>query len=342
MSQDQLFKKAVVFGDIHFGYKNDSRQFNIDCENFISWMIQVGQEWGADTCIFLGDWHHNRARINASTLLYSISNFERLSAAFPQTYLITGNHDLYYRDKREVNSIEFGGLIDNIEIINEPTNVGGCSLVPFLVGDEWKKVQSMSGKYCFGHFELPKFKMNAMVEMPDHGEISLDDLGGFEMVFSGHFHKRQVQKNVIYIGNCFPHNFADVDDDERGCMLLEWDKKPEFRAWSGAPKYRKTLLSTLLENPESVMDENTYLRAEIDVFLNFEEASYVKDVLIETFNPRELQLLPQKKLESDVDEFNDDINFESVDSVVLSHLSNIVSDNIDANLLMEIYRSLGS
>jgi hypothetical protein len=90
------------------------------------------------------------------------------------------------------------------------------------------------------------------------------------------------------------------------------------------------------------MNKNTYVRAEIDVFLNFEEATYVKDVLLETFEPRDLTLIPRKNLESDVDEFNDDINFESVDTVVLGHLANISSNNIDSGLLMDIYRSLGS
>lgn len=40
-----------------------------------------------------------------------------------------------------------------------------------------------------------------------------------EKVFSGHFHKRQQHGNVIYPGNCFPHNYADAWDDDRGCTF---------------------------------------------------------------------------------------------------------------------------
>ena len=39
-------------------------------------------------------------------------------------------------------------------------------LVSWLVGDEWKKIPKIKSKYMFGHFELPTFKLNAMVEMP--------------------------------------------------------------------------------------------------------------------------------------------------------------------------------
>ena len=73
----------------------------------------------------------------------------------------------------------------------------------------------------FGHFELPYFKMNAMVEMPDVGGIQTDHFAGCGQVFSGHFHKRQMMKNVTYMGNSFPHNYADAWDDDRGMMVLE-------------------------------------------------------------------------------------------------------------------------
>ena len=33
---------------------------------------------------------------------YTVSNMERLGAAFEKVYVIMGNHDLYYREKREI------------------------------------------------------------------------------------------------------------------------------------------------------------------------------------------------------------------------------------------------
>ena len=78
----------------------------------------------------------------------------------------------------------------------------------------------------FGHFELPTFKLNAMVEMSDHGGLKSEMFEHQDYVFSGHFHHRQIKGNVIYTGNAFPHNFSDSWDDERGWMFLEWDKEP--------------------------------------------------------------------------------------------------------------------
>ena len=215
----QLFSKAACFTDIHFGNKGNSRQFNMDCEDFVNWFISEAKTRKCDTCIFLGDWHHNRASLNVSTLNYTVSNIGFLSEAFEHVYLIMGNHDLYYREKREINSVPFANLWPNVTIVNDSTlKKDDVAIIPWLIGDEWKKLQKLKVRYIFGHFELPHFKMNAMIEMPDQGGLKANHLSGPEYVFSGHFHKRQNQGNVWYIGNAFPHNYADAGDDERGCF----------------------------------------------------------------------------------------------------------------------------
>lgn len=335
----QLFEKVAAFTDIHFGLKNDSRQHNIDCETFINWFIEESKLFGAETCIFLGDWHHSRARTGVSTMNYSLSNIEKLSNSFEKVYFLAGNHDLYYRDKREINSIEWATLINNVEVISEITMKDDVILVPWLVGDDWKQIKKLKNKYMFGHFELPYFKMNQMIEMPNVGNLHENHFSNFDYVFSGHFHKRQQSSNVIYIGNPFPHNFADVDDDERGMMFLEWDEKPIFKNWPGAPKYRRFSLSQLLEDPELYVDNQTYARVEIDLSLSFDELTYIKEIIDETYKLRDLTIIPKQEEEYKMD-FGGELNFESVDSVVLSHIKSIESQNINNGLLAQIYRAL--
>ena len=89
---------------------------------------------------------------------------------------------------------------------------------------------------------------SAMVQMPDHGELKREAFTNFDHVFTGHFHKRQTYKNITYIGNCFPHNYADAGDDERGLTVLEWGKDPEYHAWPDQPKYRVFQLSDVIHH----------------------------------------------------------------------------------------------
>jgi DNA repair exonuclease SbcCD nuclease subunit len=337
---NNLFKKVACFTDIHFGRRNNSRSHNQDCENFVNWFCETARANGCETAIFLGDWHDHRASVNVSTLNYTVSNLETLSRNFEKVYLISGNHDLYYREKREISSLPFARNIDNVVIVNDVLTLGNVSIVPWLVEDEWKSMKSLKSKYVFGHFELPNFYMNAMVQMPDHGGLNSKNFPNQDYVFSGHFHKRQSQANVHYIGNPFPHTFADAWDDDRGMMMLEWDGTPEYVAWPDAPKFRTIALSKLIENPENYLDSNTFARVTIDIDISYEESNFLKENFQEVYKVREISFIPAKKDEHAQEWDEGEIKFESVDSIVLSQLAAIDSDVINKQTLIEIYNSL--
>ena len=335
----QLFKKVACFTDIHFGLKSNSSVHNKDCEDFVDWYIAKAKEEGCDTGIFMGDWHHNRNSLNITTMDYSLRALEKLGQAFDQFFFFPGNHDLYYKDKRDIHSVEFGKYIPGVTVVHEPTTIGDVTLCPWLVGDEWKSIGKKGGKYIFGHFELPSFFMNAMVQMPDHGEIQLDSFQNYELGFSGHFHKRQQRQNMIYIGNAFPHNYADAWDDDRGMMVLEWGGQPEYHTWPGQPTFRTTKLSELIDNADKIILPKQHLRVTLDIDITFEEASFIKEKFIADYDIRELTLIAEKK---DI-EINTNIDiqaFESVDQIVSSQIISIDSDQFDKNMLLSIYNNL--
>jgi len=167
-----LFKKCICFTDIHLGLRANSKLHNEDCLDFINWFIEEGKSRGAETCIFLGDFFHHRNTVNSQTLEYAIKVLSLLNDAFEKTYFLVGNHDLYFRDNRSVTSLKFATLFPKIKLIDNPEIIGDVALVPWLVEDEWKEVEKFNSKYVFGHLEIPGFKMNALVEMPDHGGLN--------------------------------------------------------------------------------------------------------------------------------------------------------------------------
>ena len=335
-----LFRKVAVCTDIHFGLKSNSLQHNQDCSDFIDWFIATARANGCETGMFLGDWSHQRAAINMQTLQYSLRSLEKLSAAFDRFYFIPGNHDLYYRDKRDIYSTEWAKHIPNIQIVNDWFQDGDVVIAPWLVGDDHKRIPKMSAKYMFGHFELPHFKMNAMVEMPDHGEVKVESFGGFDRVFSGHFHLRQQKKNISYIGNCFPHNYADAGDADRGMMILEWGSEPVYHAWSGQPLYRVLKLSQVIDSAPKILVPNMHVRVELDIDISYEEANFIKDTFVRDYNLREMALIPVKSSAVDLDMSPGEVKFESVDQIVTDQLTNIESEFYDPKLLLKIYQNL--
>ena len=50
--------------------------------NGVKWVIEKGKEENCETCLFLGDWHHQRASINVATLNHSVEALTLLSSSF--------------------------------------------------------------------------------------------------------------------------------------------------------------------------------------------------------------------------------------------------------------------
>ena len=340
-----MFKRIAQFTDLHIGKKNNSDVHNQDCMDYIDWFIAEAKKFNADVIVCCGDFHDVRASINIKTMNYSIRALEKLSEAFPKTYMVLGNHDLYHKERLDIHSLKYGNHIKNVEIIDKITTVDDVTFVPWLVGDAWKKLAEIKSKYVFAHLELPHFYTNSLMQYPDHGTLSAENFTGPEYVFTGHFHKRQFYKNkngteIIYTGNAFPHNFSDTNDFERGCMLLEHGQKPVFVNWGEAPTYKVTSLSEVLEKPEEWLTPKSHLRIDVDIELGYDEINFIRDVLLHQFGSREI-LFPPKKSDDLMQEYSgESIEFKSVDNLVISHIESMETESFDKKLLTSIYSGL--
>ena len=75
------------------------------------------------------------------------------------------------------------------------------------------------------------------------------------------------------------------------------------------------------------------------VTVSFEEANFIKETFMPQYKLRELMLIPEK-VEVDAQSTPIDINFESVDTIVMNQINAIDSDTYDKALLLEIYNNL--
>ena len=249
-------KKGAIFTDLHWGKKSNSVTHNEDCMNYIDWFCeQVRNDPEIDYVAFLGDWNENRSALNVATLKQSYLAAKKLNELGMPIYFVVGNHDLYHRHSREVHSVIPFNEFSNFVVIDEPTVVdeieGGVLFCPFLFHDEYKQLNQYANiPIWMGHFEFRGFVVTGysvtMPTGPDHTEFQKP-----KHIISGHFHKRQAHDNIVYVGNTFPMDFGDAGDHERGMATLD-NKTQEimFENWDMCPKYIKTTLSDLLEEPK--------------------------------------------------------------------------------------------
>jgi DNA repair exonuclease SbcCD nuclease subunit len=284
-----LFRKAAFFTDIHFGDKNDSEQHNQDCIEFIQWFIKQVKGNDCDAVIFLGDYLDNSKITNNLTLHYANHGLELINNIGVPVYHVIGNHDLFYKHTRLVHSLPYLHRYPNITVINDVIKIGECIFAPWLLQDEYALVTEQSAKYVFGHFELPLFLVNQMVECHDRGGLTMDHFYQCDAVFSGHYHLRQLKINknnipVTYIGNPFGHDYNDVGDRERGMMVLPWDQEPVFINYTEGPNYNRIQLSELFDIIESdrlheVFNTKSVVECYDDLNIGIEATLQIKESL---------------------------------------------------------------
>jgi hypothetical protein len=83
-----------------------------------------------------------------------------------------------------------------------------------------------------------------------------------------------------------------------------------------------------------------HVRVNLDIDISYEEANYIKETFIRQYNLREMTLIPNKSAGVAEDLAPGDVQFESVDQIVVDQITNIDSEFYDSKLLLQIYQNL--
>lgn len=347
MGNSRLFKISATLTDIHFGKKSDSPVHNQDCLDFIEWFCQQAAARRVDRIIMAGDWFDNQSRLRVDTITAANRGLRMLREVAP-VEMIVGNHDMFFKGRRDVYSVDAYSDWEHVTVHNTVKSVGGVGFCPFLVGPEYLEVADLQADYVFGHFELPTFLTNGSYEYPDHGGLNMDHLMHPKMTFSGHFHKRQLKQNghkvpIWYIGSPFGHDFNDVDDPDHGMMFLEWGGEPEFLNWRDGPLYQRFLMSEIID----MLENNTFgektrrrsiLEVKDDIGLELEQVLVVREEVLP--HVREIKVLPtpNSKVEAEVE--ISALEGKSIEDIVVEHLNQVDprGSDIDPLLLVSLFK----
>jgi len=349
---NRALNKSACFTDIHFGAKLNSQQHNQDNLDYLKWFIDIiKSDKEIDNIIFLGDYFENRNAIDVLTLKYANEGARMLDELGLPIIFIIGNHDLYYKNNRKIFSPTVFNPYKNFNLINEITTVHASNtkflVSPFLFNEEYGDLlEFLDYKVWFGHFEFKGFIVTGYnIKMPTGPNHAL--FNHQHRIFSGHFHKRQLNENVIYIGNTFPTNFADAGDMNRGCMIYDHNKdEPIFHNWDDCPTYIRTTLSQLLNKSsirENILRPSGRVECMVDIPINYSESMYIKEKFIEDYELRDLVLKETPEINDAIVETVASISetdLIDVDSLVLNMLENISVEKIDNKKLISEYTTI--
>ncbi len=334
---------TILITDLHFGNQNNNIQHNINLQEFGEYVAKHPHLAKVKDLYVLGDVFHQRDKLDVYTINAALAFFDLLSRRF-DIKCIVGNHDMYYRDRRDVHSVKV--LSPYVDIIEDYTRVGDHALTAWCTsGEEYdelvNKTKKDKVKALFGHFEFSNFKMNDHYVM-EHGQTH-KSLQHIPRVFTGHYHMRQVKDNVTYVGTPFPFDFNDANDTERGFALV-MDEGQAFSNYDRVKVLSMTHKEFLCSTDKA--DDNTTIRVVIDEEIDQDAMDELKDKMESGgFRDARIQYKAPKDAELEAYDATDLVDAEDVadiDSLVKGMLSSMEDSNFDKDLLVGMYqKSIG-
>jgi len=226
--------KIALIADTHFGARNDSQLFLDSFTSFFEeTFFPVLKKYDIDTVIHAGDLLDRRKYINFNTLSKVRTKFMKpLKDMGIEVHCILGNHDTYYKNTNDLNSIKelFAERYDNFKLYEEPVTLNfdgmDIALLPWINNENHKEsmdfINSTSAQWLVGHLELDGYEVLRGIKYD--GGMSPKNFSRFEQVLSGHFHCKQEKGNIIYLGAPYQITFSDVNEP-KGFWILDTDTR---------------------------------------------------------------------------------------------------------------------
>lgn len=229
--------KRIIVTDTHLGFKKANDFYHDVVCTLFQRISEYAEEHDIKEIIHLGDFFDNRKHLSLKTIHTAIKIGNRLNKKFDRSYLVVGNHDLFYKDRIFPNSLEIFNQFENIEVVDEPTDIDNILLMPWIINEEDAKssIGRSRSEYCMGHFEMNGATINVSGKVAQGFKFGFSDFSKFKSVLSGHFHtKGSYGSNVTYLGSPYHMDFNDCG--LRGFYVWD-DGDLEFIEFSEYPKF---------------------------------------------------------------------------------------------------------
>jgi len=213
--------KIAIVTDIHIGARGDSRVFHeVQRKFFQEVFFPYIDEHGITTVFDLGDTFDRRKYINYVSLQKGKEFlFDELAKRNINFHALIGNHDTYYSNMNDVNSMNL--LLQEYpsftlyQDIAEHLEIDGTKflMLPWIskenAEENFKIIKESDANVVMGHLEVKGFEMMRGA-LCTHG-LEVDVFKQFEDVYSGHFHHPSRYGNIEYLGAPYEMTWSDYN-----------------------------------------------------------------------------------------------------------------------------------
>lgn len=338
--------KIAILNDTHCGIRNSSDIFMDYQEAFYrDVFFPYLLENGITQILHLGDYYDNRKTINFKALTHNRKIFlEKLREYGITMDIILGNHDTYFKNTNEVNSLKElqGHYMNEVNLILEPKvmDYDGCKvgLLPWVCSENEEEshefINTCKADIIGAHLELQGFEMQKGMPCMDGMNPKLFER--FEMVLSGHFHTKSSQGNIHYLGSQMEFFWNDCDD-KKYFHVLDTDTRE----------------ITAVHNPVTIYEKIYYDHENMNKFkdLRYLDNKFVKVIVtnkgdayeFERFIDRvQAQGIHELKIQEDFKEFigenveDEEISLDDTETIVYNYIDAVNTDLDKVRIKKEI------
>ena len=216
--------KIAILNDTHCGVRNSSDIFlNNSADFYDNIFFPYCIENNIKQIVHLGDYYDHRKFINFKALNHNRKHFlNKLRENKMLMDIIPGNHDTFYKNTNDLNSLKelLGYFMNEIHIIMQPTVMSygnlKLALLPWINAENYEEsvnfVKNCKADILGGHLELNGFDLMRGVKNT-HG-MDHKIFSKFEMVLTGHFHTKSNKDNIHYLGSQLEFTWSDAHDNK--------------------------------------------------------------------------------------------------------------------------------
>jgi DNA repair exonuclease SbcCD nuclease subunit len=216
-----VIKNRAVICDQHLGARSDSPIFLDYFQRFYdNIFFPYLLENKITEIISAGDLFDRRKFVNFVTLQRARQMFfEPLQKHKIKVHCLLGNHDTYFKNTSNVNSVqEILGQYSNWTIYDTATELTfdktKVLLVPWMNDENYdeslKLIKSTTAKILMGHLEIKGFPMaRGGIKSEGFEPVVFKK---FKAVASGHLHHKSDEKNIHFLGSPYEIKFDDMND----------------------------------------------------------------------------------------------------------------------------------
>lgn len=270
----------------------------------IGTLFDIAEDLGNPT-IILGDLLDTKEVIRSKVYNFVL---KRLQGSKLKFLILVGNHDWHNLDCLD-HSLQGLKLLANVTVIDEPTLIDNMLFVPYMDKiEDFKKVikspEYSSTKILVMHQGVVGFDYgNGRIE--EEG-LEIGDLKRFKKVISGHFHKFQENKNLVYLGTPFSHSQGEANQEK---FIAVFDPATLELDLAKTPFARHVTLEINCddENAKSLIPKNS--EDSVRVILTGKQEN------INSFNQNEFEFVRFIERPSDIVEFQSTLKEEDSNEV---------------------------